>query len=660
MLAAEDLRMPDLLDPKLTDRKVRAFSFMATHFAGGAQTAIDCLIPFVTYAASQHAGQEYVPEQIQAFIKDRYSVKIPLYTLAEIDLQKLGFVNRHAQTGIKLCARGPMAQTNQSATPALDEERFEELESALSAYGLKRKLKNPVVSASWSDALVTFFVSRQEEIPQKRGNFKGIIISDQLSIDNSIIADFIVHVRLSNPRVYSLVELVFYGVCINDFLAEIGSKKSDLRFDGVNVFYDTTVLMRILGTSGTTLQRASLELHESLRSLGCSSHYFPHTYAELESNLKGIVTAFDSTSATKLYRETASAFHLKQISRKSIALLLTNADKELGASGITEYPITYSQRSKDKFQLDEVAFSGFLRKGSYTGQAVDHDVQATALIMRMRAGAKHFNFYNCKAMFITHNTHFTAKAKEFVVFVQKLQPRGAVSPVITVGQATTIGWIAGDNVYQSDKISKELIANCIEATLPSSGWEGAFEKFLASLRPEELKKLDANALKRAALRKVVLEDTYGNPALFKPLTLEEALKKSDEIAEVQLDEYYDKGRSDGIHDYESTLRSEQQAHAEYLGTKLASFTFWLILLASGAATIIFALPSLKGEKDSIVYGALSLLLALVTLFDFIGKGPRIPVHRLLKSGFVRVIQYIQSLLIPQTVGRAVRSPAKMN
>jgi hypothetical protein len=638
----------DLFDPKFRDRHLRAFAFLATRFAKGAQTTIDCLMPFVTYAVAHHSEKQFVPATIQTFLKDNYYITVPLYTLSDMEreLERLGFLKRNKLTGIKLCAAGPATLLPKADEMGFGEKDFADLDLSLSKFASQRGVSNPLASSSWSEALVAFFVSQNEELPRKPQKVRDTLLADGRVIDNTLLADFILHAQQNDRITYSVVERVFYGVCINDFLSEIAEKKQDIQFKNVQIIYDTPILMRLLGTSGQLFRTASLELHESLISLGCRTYYFAHTFSELESNLQAIIAGLDA--ASDIHFETATAIAEGGTSREKIALLVASLDTRLGQLGITQHSIGYSQRDKDKYQVDEETFGKMLKQGrpGYTGSAVTHDVQATAIILRLRSGVTSYEFADCKAIFVTHNVYFASRARQFVRESQ-LQSTRAVPPVITVGQAATIGWVAGSSVYQPEKITKELISNCVRATLPSAGWEAEFQNLLTKLKSEDAAALNSDALKKHALREIVKRESFGNVSLVKGVTLDAALKKASEEAAKARDESYARGQSDAVGRLKTERGQRQVEIADALGERLATVFLWAVLILSGAGTVWFAFPTIAGKGDSVVYLVLSLVLALVTLFDVLGKGPRIPVRRWSKLAFVKLIRFLQNLLDPQ-------------
>jgi hypothetical protein len=163
-------------------------------------------MPFVTYAVAHHSGKQFVPATIQTFLKDNYYITVPLYTLSDMEreLERLGFLKRNKLTGIKLCSAGPATLLPKAAEMGFGEKEFADLDLSLSKFATQREVPNPLASPSWSEALVAFFVSQNEELPRKPQTIRGTLLSDGRVIDNGVLADFILHAQQTDRTTYSV------------------------------------------------------------------------------------------------------------------------------------------------------------------------------------------------------------------------------------------------------------------------------------------------------------------------------------------------------------------------------------------------------------------------------------------------------------------------
>src|SRR5690606_8996486 len=122
-------------------------------------------------------------------------------------------------------------------------------------------------------------------------NVSGVLVTDSAFFDNKIIGDFVIDAQRTGSLIYPIIEKIFYGVLASEFLLRIENLGNKADYNGLNIVYDTTVLLRLLGTSGRYLRTATLEMHEVLQDLGCRTFYYNHSYAELLATLDYIVEA---------------------------------------------------------------------------------------------------------------------------------------------------------------------------------------------------------------------------------------------------------------------------------------------------------------------------------------------------------------------------------
>ena len=112
-----------------------------------------------------------------------------------------------------------------------------------------------------------------------------MIVGNPSEVETYVVARFVQEVERQRHDVYSDILKVFTGVLIEDFISNIQELGSTSTYNGLKVFYDTSVLLRLLGTSGHLLKAATLEMHRTLQGLGCSTYYFNQTATEVQNIL---------------------------------------------------------------------------------------------------------------------------------------------------------------------------------------------------------------------------------------------------------------------------------------------------------------------------------------------------------------------------------------
>ena len=164
------------------------------------------------------------------------------------------------------------------------------------------------------------------------------LVGDTKATERMIVAKFIQECEgdpAKEPVLDCFVQ-VFTGILIEDFLGTIQSLSGKTRYSQLRVYYDTTVLLRLLGTSGQLLRLGTTEMHNALQQLGCYTQYLDITQREVRRILDGIL---DNPEGA--HPETAEAYY----------------NGELRIDEILDLPDTFEVRLKsaaDLLQLNPV------------------------------------------------------------------------------------------------------------------------------------------------------------------------------------------------------------------------------------------------------------------------------------------------------------------
>ena len=100
----------------------------------------------------------------------------------------------------------------------------------------------------------------------------------------------------------------------------------------VTVFYDTSVLLRVLGCSGRLQETAALELNRYLQDLGFDTYYFSGNEAEVAGILETIIYVKDT--GKELEGETADAIASGEVTLSQIRMLQLAFPERLAALNV--------------------------------------------------------------------------------------------------------------------------------------------------------------------------------------------------------------------------------------------------------------------------------------------------------------------------------------
>ncbi len=518
--------------------------------------------------------------------------------------------------------------------------------SALTAFAKKRGYSTPLTATTWGDVLVPFFTHRSPPNDKATATVRGVIISDPKSLDFSMVGDFIMDEFARNTSIYSTIEKVYYGTLVAEFLTQMEVSGNKASFKGLAVVYDAPVILRMLGCSGVILKDATTELHDTVRELGCRTYYFRHTYDEITAAIEAILQCYER--GQPMFRETQEAIARGETTINAIYSIKAELDLRLAALGLTEHSSDYHERESDEYQIDEGKFKDYLRQnrswGTIGSLAAERDVMSLALVNRLRRGREVRDLSKSGVIFVTHNVRLAVLAKEFVREEGHLSD-GSVWPMMTVGQLSTIAWVANEVFQDERRISKELIANCYSAALPDDDFDARLKEVLTKTDPGKVHELYNNAFVIQSIRQVALSHTGGHSALVRTLNTAELLAEAGQVRDAEIEV----ARSNEREAAEARLGEQAKARRESKALRIANNIARLVLGAAmlGCAFVIGKDFGLFGQQDhrSLWMSAILFVFTVYGGLDVFGIIPAVSVRNALRSGFVWIIVRTQSALL---------------
>ena len=406
-------------------------------------------------------------------------------------------------------------------------------------YADARGFKITPPSGSWPDALILFLKDRNSD---KKTTFTKIrsAILDPRTIETAVVGGYIHQLYNSNITVFNKLLNVFMGILIENFISSVSEVGSVERDKPVFVFYDTAVILRLLGCSGRMLRIATEELTIYLQDLGFRIHYFSGNEAEVANIFDTIIYLKDS--GKEIEGETALAIADNEISITDIRGLQNTFPEKLASLGV--FPS--EQFEKDAFenaryQIDEKGFSEYLFKSATnSGKAYSHnnrvnDSSYLGNIVRLRKRISTRDLAGCGYIFVTTN-RFLAKTSRRYLLDQGIISRQHCPPIMHTGQIATIAWLMKDQTLQPEKAGRELLANCFAAVRPDAEWFKYFREGIEAARgsAEEFGRNASNALTLQAARRIAQEESFGNSAIMRELNMVEILERAGSQHEQQL------------------------------------------------------------------------------------------------------------------------------
>lgn len=525
-------------ESELSNQALHAYAYLTASFRtqAGSADIIDCLLPFLSVAILRNPSEPVDVERVRENLSD-FGLDIPLYAIEQMlpRLQRDGIIewNDIARRHMPV----PERAQEKSQLPQLP-EAFDEVELLLSQYAKSLSIDKPPLSETWSDALISFLKDRYSGANVKVFKAEGILSSATPEIQSVLIGMFIQECSIRNPQAFSAIEKIYTGIQIEDFVRNVQSLGQTSDYGDVWIFYDTSVLLRLLGTSGIILKEATLEMHHTLQSLGAKTYFLHQNGNEVENILVTLSSAYER--GQEIYNETADALTSGEITIGDIRDLAGTFEARL--SQLNVYPFIYdynARKIEEKFQIDEIAFSDALKSAAlrreriYSVQNALNDAGAVNLMIRMRKGRPSREIGLSKALFVSRNSLLQREARNFAILKTDEYDESSIPPVLTTGQITTAAWLADSKALEPSKLSRELLARCYAAVQPTSEWAEEFGKALEQFKSEnpDVVADRANAIIfLTAARKAARETTFNDPTLLKKANTVEIFRRAAQEA----------------------------------------------------------------------------------------------------------------------------------
>lgn len=535
---SETIGVEAVLELAGTNREAKAYAFLYAAFkrteisSNPVRDALDCLIPFSAPYLNTIVGKQVTVDGVQQYLKSTFGFDIPLYAIEQMfpSLQKSGYIEYNK----KIRRHYAKQQTiRHDVIKSEIDTDFNYLAEKLSEFANDKGFTQDPPSGTWGEALIKFLKSSTDRVNTKPAIVKGVLL-DPGKIESAIVGSFIRHIHSYQSTHFTKLLRIFMGVLVEEFIASVSEiGMLDLKRP-VHVCYDTGVLLRLLGCSGTLLRTATDELTRYLQDLGFQTYYFSGNEAEVAGILDTLIHVKDTGG--ELEGETAEAISLGEVNMTQIRMLQNTFPERLAALGVfTADKLESSVSDNAKHQIDERGFAGYLKeqalakRRSYGIQNRENDASYLAAIMRLRKRVTTRDLASCGYVFVTSNKFLAQVSRRYLVAQRMLKPQHC-PPILSVGQIATIAWLMKDQALVPEKAGRELLSNCFAAVRPDQEWFRHFRAGVEEVKGniEEYGKDPSNALTIQAARRIAQEESFGESAIVRELNMVEILSRAEQ------------------------------------------------------------------------------------------------------------------------------------
>ena len=322
-----------------------------------------------------------------------------------------------------------------------------------------------------------------------------------------LVSEFIKYIEQTSPEKFDAFMILAQGHMLANALLCPDLSSLQSNYKNVTFFFDTAVLLSVLGLNGPEKQAAIKELMSLVKHLGGSLAYFSHTLVELKIVIEKAANFVDVPrgrgSIIFWARKTEKT-------RSDLLLALEKAEDTLLSIGLN---CIDTPKYIEQHQIDESVFGNILDgEISYLNpKAKEHDINSLRSIFVLRGGTAPRSLEKCKAIFVTSNSLFANASHEYCA---NNETPADVSPVITDFSLINISWLKAP-MGAPTLPKKEVLSFAYAALVPSRVfWDKVIDEVEKLTNDGEISERDHQLLRSSTaalsdLIKLTLGDDEG-------------------------------------------------------------------------------------------------------------------------------------------------------
>lgn len=436
---------------------------------------IDMFVPFVKDAIPRMAGPTFTPTELKLAITTQHGLAIPEHTIETI-------LSRLTRKKLVEKEHGAYRATNLTSSSsailsrrAHAEQVMMTLASRLQHYAREAGL--PVTTNDQAiNLLLTFLGANQPDLLLNHFEAATSALPDGITrAEARTVARFIKDVALQDPQLTDALREVLAGLVLQNALLLRDISDASRNFNDLVVVLDSNFLLGALGFAGPNTERSFRESLDIFKECGIRLEAFQQTADEMVR----ILNMYELKLATRAGREslypTDITRHLLTSGktpadiREAIALLPQQI-RQLGLR------LRTTPNRDPRYTLDEEALSNALRRPTETATTprVQHDVDAVAAVLCLRAGHPATTLENAKALFATTSSYVVRTIRDWFLLAGQI----GVAPAVHYRALTNAAWLKKPASAQR-LVLHELVTLCAAALAPS---RRLWESFLEHLR----------------------------------------------------------------------------------------------------------------------------------------------------------------------------------
>lgn len=307
-------------------------------------------------------------------------------------------------------------------------------------------------------------------------------ISPSSAHDQHVVHSFVLHAVKEDPASFDFLTTLVQGKMLADamYLDESEIQKGAKPLTNLEVYFDTPILLRVLGYMGDELAPPYIELLDLLETQGALARCFQINVEEAERILERAEKQVESPkTADRMSEDVYKHFARTRATSADIAIKRARLSTDLLRLRIQPVDVP---RPRPRYSFDEDALARQLKQAipAYRTRPLKTDVAALAAVYRLREGVSARTLARSKAVFVTRNYNLHKVSTEFF---RQLDPDEKIPICIPMSPFTTMVWVR-QPLDAPDLPKSRVIADAFAAMRPSPELWRAFNAEIDKLKSE--------------------------------------------------------------------------------------------------------------------------------------------------------------------------------
>jgi hypothetical protein len=577
---------------------------------------VDNFVPFVGEALRRSPQNQVSIPQLQTIIKDDFGLVIPQGALNTLlhRAHRYGYVIRQRGIYERNLAEIPGTFIAQRESAARQQRALTQklVDFCRTAYGVEW------TEAQAEEALIRHL--QRSGVAILAASVNGLPIpqpADDVPNADFLVSSFVLDLNHRDPDGFGFLETMMKGHMLATALFLPDISKANQKFNDLEVFVDTRLLMRALGFEGEGLRTSVVELLTLLYRMNVTLSCFDITVDEMRGVLDAAQNALRHTRGQQRPILFSVYEHFVSVGAKpsDIESIMARLEDRLRVLHVRvkQTPKHTIELGLDERRLDEVIVEEI---PNIRLEAKRHDVDCLTAIHRLRKGQRYSDIERSRYVFLTSNYSLARAAAKF--FGEQYEWNTA--PLcVSDHTLATLAWVKNPS-YVADFSRHRLIADSYAALSPSAELWKRYSDEVARLREAGNISDDEYQLLRYSIvaKKALMDETLGSTEAFTEGTVTEVLERA---------------RANVRHEAEAELHAERErresAERETLNYKLqlearinrireravriGSIAGWIAYLVIAAIFTIGFYATLPSTLPQLVDPARHVIQALISL-----------------------------------------------